>query len=181
MERYRPLLRVQARVVLLRLDPRLRRRFDSSDLVHDTLVSAYEKRDQFRGNPGPELENWLREILVHTAIDKVREHRAQKRDVALERSLQDQAAQSSARIVEILAPTSSPSQQAEREEMKLRLAAALEQLPEEQRNVIIHRYLLGSQTPVAQIAEQMGCTPKAVAGLLYRAKHRLRELLEEDQ
>ena len=45
-ERYRPLLRLQVRQ--LELDPRLRRRFDSSDIVHDTLLKAHAHLGQCR-------------------------------------------------------------------------------------------------------------------------------------
>jgi len=46
-ERHRALLRLRARH--LQLDPRLRRRFDESDLVQETLLRAHANRDQCRG------------------------------------------------------------------------------------------------------------------------------------
>jgi RNA polymerase sigma-70 factor (ECF subfamily) len=72
-----------------------------------------------------------------------------------------------------------PGQQAERRELLLRVAAAIDQLPEDQRDVIIQRDLLG--TPVAEVAALLGRTPKSVAGLLLRGRRRLRELLSEYQ
>src|SRR5262249_59634021 len=47
LERYRPLLRLQVRQ--FQLDPRLHRRFDSSDLVQETLLRAHAGRNRFRG------------------------------------------------------------------------------------------------------------------------------------
>jgi RNA polymerase sigma-70 factor (ECF subfamily) len=172
--RYRQLLHLQVRQ--LQLDPRLRRRFDSSDLVQDTLLKAHENIDQFRGTTEAELVQWLHEILANAALDAVRQARAQKRDVELEQSLQAAVADSAARLDAYLAADqSSPSEQAERHELLLRIAAALDQLPEDQRNVFIQRDLLGA--PVRQIAEQLGRTEKSVAGLLLRSRRKLRELL----
>jgi RNA polymerase sigma-70 factor (ECF subfamily) len=176
LERYRPLLRLQARQ--MQLDPRLQRRFDNSDLVQEALLKAHQGLAAFRGNSEAELVKWLQTILTNVLADEVDRAHAQKRDVALDQSLQAVLADSSARLDAYLAAReASPSQQAERQETLLRLAAAIDQLPDDQRDVIIHHHLLG--TPVARIAEELGRTEKAVAGLLYRGKRRLSELLHD--
>jgi RNA polymerase sigma-70 factor, ECF subfamily len=108
--------------------------------------------------------------------DKIDAARAEKRDLGRVQSLEQAVTESSVRLDAFLAAEqSSPSEQAERGEMLVRLAAALDQLPEDQRDVIIHHHL--HATPVAEIAERMEKTPKAVAMLLYRGKRRLHELL----
>ena len=53
LQRYLPLLRVQARQ--LDLDPRLRCRFDAPDLVGETLLKACAEFPGFRGNTEAEL------------------------------------------------------------------------------------------------------------------------------
>lgn len=177
-ERYRALLQLLVRQY--HLNPLLQRRFDSSDLVQETLLRAHAHRDQFRGTTEAEQVKWLQEILANVLTDEVRKARAQKRDVALEQSLQAIVSESSARLEAYLADgQSSPSQQAERNELLLRIAAALEQLPEDQREVLILRDLRGAS--VGQIAGQLGRTEKSVAGLLLRGRRKLRELLEDDQ
>src|SRR5262249_31034709 len=99
---------------------------------------------------------------------------AGKCDVDLERSLDD----SSNRLKKYLANgQSSPLQQAERRELLLRVAWALDQLPPDQQSAVSQRDIFGAS--VRQIAEEMGRTEKAVAGLLPRGRHRLRELLHE--
>jgi RNA polymerase sigma-70 factor (ECF subfamily) len=176
LERYRPLLRLQVRQ--LQLDPRLRRRFDPSDLVQETLLKAHQNFDRFRGQTEAELLTWLQEILGNVVIDEARKARSRKRDVALEQPLQAAVAESSARLEAYLAADQpSPSQQVERQELLLRLAATIDQLPEDQRDVFILKDVKG--TPVAQIAEQLGRTKKSVAGLLLRGRARLRELLAD--
>jgi RNA polymerase sigma-70 factor (ECF subfamily) len=176
LDRFRPLLHLQVR--LLGLDSRFRRRFDSSDLVQETLLRAHENREQFRGASEAELVRWLQEILRNTAVNKVREATAGKRDLRLEASLQQAVAESSARLQDCLhARGPAPDEQVERQELLPRLAAALDQLPPDQRDVVIQRDLCGD--PVRQIAEQLGRTEKAVAGLLLRGRRKLAELLSD--
>jgi RNA polymerase sigma-70 factor (ECF subfamily) len=137
--------------------------------VQDTFVRAQEQREAFRGTTDAELMRWLQEILGHTAIDKLRRETAGKRDLALEHSLQAAAADSSARLERWLADDrSGPETKAQRHELLLRLAAALEQLPDDQRDVVILRDL--QEMPVAQIATELGRTEKSVAGLLLRGR-----------
>jgi len=170
-------LRLQARK--LELDLRLRKRFDSSDLVQETLLKAHEGLAGFKGTSEAELVKWLQEILGNVVADEVRKARTQKRDVTIERSLDDVVAGSSAQLNAYLRSGGpSPSEQMERQEQLLRLAVAIDRLPCDQRDVVIHRDLLG--TPVREIAELLERTEKSVAGLLLRGRHRLRELLEED-
>src|SRR5262245_65324839 len=101
LERYRPLLKLQTRQV--ELDPRLRRRFDGSDVVQEALLKAHTSLGQFRGRTEAELVKWLHEILASTLVDEVRRAYAQKRDLALERSLQAAVGESSARLEAYLA------------------------------------------------------------------------------
>jgi RNA polymerase sigma-70 factor (ECF subfamily) len=67
----------------------------------------------------------------------------------------------------------------QRREDLVRLAAALEQLPPEQREAVALRQLEGR--PLADIGRHLGQSSRAVAGLLYRGMKRLRELLQEPQ
>jgi RNA polymerase sigma-70 factor (ECF subfamily) len=174
LERYRALLRLRLRQI--HLDPRLKRRFDSSDLVQETLLKAHKNLHQFRGKTEAELVKWLQEILANALADEVRKARTGKRNLHLEKSLETIMAESSARLEAYLtADQSSPSQQAQRNELLLRTAEALETLPEDQRDVVMLRDLMNQ--PVAEIAKQLGRTEKSIAGLLLRGRLKLRELL----
>jgi RNA polymerase sigma-70 factor (ECF subfamily) len=173
--RYRPLLRLQAHQ--LRLDARLRRRFESSDVVQETLTRAWEELPGFLGTTEAEFLAWLQKILANRAVDLIRRERAARRDVALEQSIQDGLSDSSARLKRLLvACTSSPSAQAARRELLVHLPAAIEHLPEDQRAVVILRDLQG--LAIAQIAEQLGRTERSVGGLLRRGRCKLAQLLD---
>jgi RNA polymerase sigma-70 factor (ECF subfamily) len=174
LDRYRALLRLQVRQ--MELDPRLRARFDSSDLIQETFLHAHARRDQFGGTTEPELIGWLQAILAHVVADEVDKARATRRDVAREQRLHEALAASSARIGAFLVSREpAPPAAAVRLEELLRMAEAVEQLPEAQREAFVRRHLLG--LTVAEIAQEMGRTERAVAGLLYRAGQRLAELL----
>jgi RNA polymerase sigma-70 factor, ECF subfamily len=175
LERHRAYLSVLAR---LHLDPRLRDKLDASDVVQQTLLEAHEKQAQFRGHTDAERAAWLRQILAHNLADAVRRLHRAKRDVALERSLEAALDQSSCRLEAWLAAEqSSPSQQAVRNEELLRLAEALVQLPDAQREAVVLHHLQGWS--LAALAGHLGRTEPAVAGLLHRGLKRLRELLQE--
>jgi RNA polymerase sigma-70 factor (ECF subfamily) len=177
-ERYRPVLSVLARQ--MQLNPRLRRRFDSSDLVQITMLRAHEGLGEFRGASEGELVAWLQRILTNVAIDVIRRETAQQRDPALEEYLHSAAAESSARLEGYLASKeAAPDSRVARHEVLVRIAAAIDGLPEDQRDVVIGRDLLGN--PVADIAEQLGRSEKSVAGLLLRGRQALREALPDLQ
>jgi RNA polymerase sigma-70 factor (ECF subfamily) len=175
LEQYRQYLLVLARV---QLSPLLQGKVDPSDVVQETLLKAHENRGQFTGTTEAQLTAWLRRILTNTMIDAARHFTGDGRDVGRELSL-EAVEQSSARLEALLAgsPSSSPSERGMREEQLLRLAAALEQLPEDQRTAVEMHHLQGY--PLEAIAEQMGRTKQAVGGLLRRGMSRLRELLDE--
>ncbi len=174
LERYLPLLRVVAHN--LQWNRRLQARFDSEDIVQDTFVKAKANLAGFRGQTEAELVKWLHTILQNVLRDRVAHERADKRDPEREQRLQDAVAESSVRLESFLAAEqSSPSQQAERAEQLLALANALEQLPQDQRAAVTGRDLLGHS--LAEIAQDLDRTEKAVGGLLLRGRRRLRELM----
>ena len=64
-----------------------------------------------------------------------------------------------------------------KQEEVLRLADALTELPEAQRDAVVLRHLQGLS--LAEIAGQLGRTEAAVAGLVYRALNKLHDILDE--
>jgi RNA polymerase sigma-70 factor (ECF subfamily) len=176
LNRYRDYLRLLAR---LHLDPRLCGKVDPSDVVQETLLRAHGKRHQFRGQEAGEVTAWLRKILTNYLAELVREFGRKRRDIGLERSLASALDDSSARLESWLADRgSSPSGRAIRHEQVLRLAAALENLPPDQRTAVDLRYLKGlAVTAIAGIMER---SDTAVSMLLRRGVDQLRELLADD-
>jgi RNA polymerase sigma-70 factor (ECF subfamily) len=141
LEQYREYLRLLAR---LQIDPRRRRKRDPSDIVQETLLKAHAKEDQFRGQTDAEKAAWLRQILANMLAEELRKYGRQRRDAAREQSREAAVEQSSARLEKLLASESSaPTQAALHNAELLRLAEALAQLPEDQREALEARHLLG--------------------------------------
>jgi RNA polymerase sigma-70 factor (ECF subfamily) len=175
LARCRPYLRVLAQ---LNQDPRLRSKLDASDLVQQTLLQAHQAVAQFRGHDEKELRAWLRQILARNLAHAARDFGRDKRDIGRERSLQASLDASSARIEGwLMAQQSSPSQKAVHHEQMARLADALANLSDAQREAVVLHYW--QDWPVAAIAEHLGRSTVAVAGLLKRGLHQLRDQLQE--
>jgi RNA polymerase sigma-70 factor (ECF subfamily) len=175
LERYRAYLHLLAR---LNLASRLRGKVDPSDVVQQTLLQAYEGLDQFRGSGDAELAAWLRRILANQLARLIRDFGRAKRDAALERSLEAELGTSSAQLGNwVAAKQTSPSQRAAQDEDAIRLAEALAELPEVQREALVLQHWQGLS--LAEIGQQLCKTPAAVAGLIKRGLQRLRELMHE--
>jgi RNA polymerase sigma-70 factor, ECF subfamily len=174
LELYRDYL---ALLVRLQIGRRLQGKVDPLDVVQDTFLSAHQKIVQFRGTTEAELVGWLRQILASRLADLVRRYQgAQRRDVRLERELVMELDQSS-RVLDqgLVAPGSTPSQEAARREQAVLLAKALARLPEDYREVIVLHHLEELNFP--EVARRMGRTVDSVKNLWIRALTRLRRLL----
>src|SRR5262245_10037617 len=124
VESYRDYLRMLACV---QLGPRLQAKLDASDVVQQAILQAHEARADFRGTTEAETLAWLRAILANVLTAAARQFATQARSVARECTLDAEP--------EVVADQTSPSQRAVRGEELLRLAAALAQLPIDQRRV----------------------------------------------
>jgi len=176
-ERYRSYLCMLAR---LQLDARLRSKLDPSDVVQQTLLTAFQSRNQFRGAEPAEAAAWLRQILARHLADQLRKFGGHKRNLDLEVSLEDQFARSSSRLEAWLTGSgSTPSERAIRHEELLMLADALDHLSDDQRTAVELHHFAG--LPLSELAEQMRRSRAAVAGLLRRGVDNLRKKMASGQ
>ena len=117
-------------------------------------------------------------MLARNLTHAIRDLGRAKRDMARERSLDAAMERSSSCLQNWLASDqSSPSQQAEKHEQMLRMAKALEALPDDQHYVVVEHYW--KDRSLAEIAGQLGRSEGAVAGLLHRSLKWLRARLKE--
>ena len=162
----------------MRLDRKLRGKLDPSDIVQQTLLEAHQALESFRGDDTAAQAAWLRQVLARNLANAVRDLTRAKRDVRKERSLHGDLEASASKLENWFAANqSSPSQKAERHEGALRLAEALAQLPETQREAVVLRHFQGLS--LAEIAAQLECTTAAITGLLHRGLKNLRKSLTE--
>ncbi len=178
LERYRRLLRAQAQ--RLRIDPRVRVRFDESDLVQKTFERACDPATPpCRGQADGERLQWLLAIERNLLRDAYDHEQAQRRDARRDQREQDlqrlgQALSDSSLAWDGIVPPDglpSPSEQAARREELDGLEARVRSLPDRERTAIRLRYQEG--LTIAAIAGRLGLTPGAVSGLLRRGAERL--------
>jgi RNA polymerase sigma-70 factor, ECF subfamily len=173
LEHYMPLLRLHVRQ--LQLGRLYRARFGYSDVEGEALLRAVKGFDKVRGTSEAEFVAWLRTIVKNTIVDLVRAHGNGKRDPRLERAIYDASGDGETPLVAYQAASQpGASTLVARKEKLLSMAAAVDRLPDGERDAVIAHYILGLS--LAEIAERKGRTVKGVAGLLYRGKLRLREL-----
>jgi RNA polymerase sigma-70 factor (ECF subfamily) len=174
LELYRRYLALLARV---QIGQRLQGKVDASDLVQETFLEAHRNFARFRGGSEAEFVRWLRSILAGNLADLLRRYVGTRaRDVRLEREIADALDQSSALLDRgLVAPHSSPSQQAVRREQAVLLADALAQLSDDYREVLVLRHLEGLTFPEA--ARRMGRSLDSVEKLWMRGLVRLRQIM----
>lgn len=175
LEHYRNYLSLLARVQVGR---RIQGKLDVADLVQETFLGVHRGVHNFRGTSEAQFLAWLRQILVGILANQVRRYFGTKRrDVRLERELQDDLDRSSVFLgSHLIATQSSPSAQASRREQAVILADAMESLPDDYREVIILRQLEGLSFP--EVARRMGRTEDSVKNLWARALAKLRRCME---
>jgi RNA polymerase sigma-70 factor (ECF subfamily) len=154
------------------LEGRIAVRVDASDVIQQTFLEAHRSFPEFAGRDLRELSAWLKGILDHKVATAIRDHTLlQKRNLSRERSLDDSRGGGPLKQ-DLDAGHSSPSQKAIRGEEAERLSRALAALPADQREAVRLRHLEG--LALADIAQRLGRTPAATAGLIKRGMQALR-------
>ncbi|RIK85363.1 MAG: RNA polymerase subunit sigma-70 [Planctomycetota bacterium] len=167
------------RLIGFRMDRRLAGRFDLSDIVQDALVQAYLHWQRFASLPDRPFYAWLREIACNRLIDLHRRHvKAQRRSVAREQSLSGPPVSTAARrdLARRLVDSGlSPSRHAERREALDQVHAALAQLRDDDRDLLVMRFL--EELSPEEIADVLHISYSAVTSRQVRALQRLSGLV----
>ena len=164
------------RMVEVRMDPRLRARLDAADVLQEVYLTASKRLTAYVAAPEAPVFIWLRGIAANTLADLHRRHlAAQARDAGREISI-DQAGgttTSSWLAGQLMASLTSPSQAAIREEKAAQLAAAIDQLEELDREVLVLRHfeLLRNH----EVAMILGVSENAASNRYVRALNRLKD------
>ncbi|KAA5538814.1 sigma-70 family RNA polymerase sigma factor [Roseiconus nitratireducens] len=171
---YEPYLRMLARTRMRRA---YQAKIGASDMVQQAMLQAVQGFDGFRGNTEAELLAWLRQILAHHLCHLDRDLHRDKRDIRREQSMEQKLAASSMRLEGLLAgdgPT--PSQNVAFGENIVRISQAIAELPEPQADAVRLHYLEGMK--LKEVADELGKSTGAVAGLLHRGMKALRKSLD---
>jgi RNA polymerase sigma-70 factor (ECF subfamily) len=172
----RPRLR---RMVAMRLNPSVKARVDPSDVVQEVLAEAFQKLPKYLKDRPVSFYPWLRQIAWQRLVKLHRAHiathrRSVKREDAGTLPLGDRsAAELADRLV---ASETGPSQRAVRSELRQRVRAALDQLSDVDRELLVMRYL--EHLTLKEIAETLEITVAAAKMRHARALERLQRELE---
>lgn len=143
-----------------------------SDLVQSTCRELLEKADRFQYGGEDAFRHWLYTTAARKIASRQRFHTAQRRDVREVR----QGDAALAELARALGAEPSPSEMAIGAELLGRLERAFEQLPEEQREVILLSRVVGLSR--AEVAKAIGRTENGTRNLLHRALARLSGALD---
>lgn len=178
MDRHRESIR---RMIQMRLDNKIQRRIDVSDVVQDVLVEANRRLQTYLENPQMSFHLWLRQIAKDRIIDAHRRHRGSaKRSVDREMPLAVQAADdhSTMQLLDQLRdPELTPAAAATQQEMARAVERSIAALGDQDAEIIIMRHY--EQLSNQEIAQALGLTEPAASMRYLRAVRRLREMLSK--
>ena len=166
------------RMVALRMDPRLHGRLDPADVLQEVYLDASKRLAAYVAAPEAPVFVWLRGIAANTLTDLHRRHlAAQARDAGREVSIDLGGGTTTTGWLagQLIGSMTSPSQVAIREETAARLAKAIDQMDELDREVLLLRHfeLLRNH----EVAMILGLSENAASNRYVRALVRLRELI----
>ncbi|HRX86793.1 MAG TPA: sigma-70 family RNA polymerase sigma factor [Phycisphaerae bacterium] len=163
--------------VALRMDPALRQRVDPSDVVQDAQIEIARRMADYAADPRMPLRLWLRQITYDRLLMLQRRHAgAQRRTVA--REIVPPEDSSVALAEQVICQRSSPSEALIRGELVERVRAALHNLSEDDREMVLMRNFEGLSN--AEVAALLQVSPAAASKRYGRALLRLRTGLRDD-
>lgn len=171
---YRAQIRYEAGI---RLEGALKSKMDGSDAAQSVLLRATERFEQFRGEGEREFTAWLRKILANHLRDEHRRYRGESRSVEREVRLHDLEWFDEQCDALLASGPDEAASEAERHELSLEIAAALERMPADSRDLLVLRGF--DHLEWAEIARRIGTTPDAARMRWSRALHQLGFQLRE--
>jgi RNA polymerase sigma-70 factor (ECF subfamily) len=168
------------RMIRLRLDRRLRRRIDSSDVLQDAYLEVARRAPEYLAQPAMPPFLWLRFLTGQTLQALHRHHlKVHMRDAGHEVSLRRRATPqaNSATLAEmLLGRLTSPTRAARRAEMQLKLQEVLNAMEPLDREVLALRHF--EELSNGEVAHVLGLSKTAASNRYMRALARLKEMLQ---
>jgi RNA polymerase sigma factor (sigma-70 family) len=164
-------------LTFIHVDPRVRGEISMSDIIQVTLMEASREWEALQSLDSDICKRKLRKMFVNNLLDQIDCVRTQKRGWGHKESLDAALQESSWRLLkDVLAVEETPPlERVVKEGERLRLLEALSKLDPRQREALILQKYHG--LTLAEIAEHLGCTIGAVAGLQARGLEKLRKRL----
>lgn len=161
-----------------RIGAHLAKKVEAEDILQDASLEAIRSLDKAPLESWDPL-HWLFQICERKIIDAHRRFFAsQKRDASREAAIPDHSEAAGGLANLLAASMTTPSAAFSRDQRQLQVLAALDTLPEDQREALRLRYLVG--LPSKEIAQKLGKTDGAVRVMLSRSLGKLQEMLGEE-
>jgi len=157
------------RIIRLRLDPKLRPKLDSVDVVQDVLMLAFGRLNDFTYKDEGDLLRWLSRIAENRVRDIFDRFQADKRDIHREIPFKKEGRNTDGRSFGAAEPmrTTTPSVIMGKKEALDRLEKALDELKPEYKEIIVLKRIEGLSHD--EIAKKLGKNAGAMRMLLARA------------
>ncbi len=167
------------KMIRLRLDRRLQRRLDASDVLQEAFLDVQKKAADFAAKPDLPVYVWLRLVTAERLSILNRRHLGAKmRDASQEVSLRrggSPAASTQSLANLLLGRLTSPSAAAIRAERQQRMQEALNAMDPIDREVLALRHF--EELSNSETAAALGLTKTAASNRYIRALKRLKEIL----
>ena len=141
---------------------------DALDLSQDVFLKAYTNLENFRGDS--RFSVWLYRLAYNACIDASRKSKA---GMNISLTVQDEDSESAELDLTDNKPL--PEEETERRETQLEVQAAIQELPEDQRKIIVMREF--SDMAYEDIAATLGISVGTVKSRLSRARKNLAKIL----
>jgi RNA polymerase sigma-70 factor (ECF subfamily) len=162
-------------IIHQQLEPDLRAKVATSDLVQQTVLEALAHFGRFNGQTPEEWAGWLCRIMAHNLADARRQYRdSQKRQVGREVSLADTLLTVLAEVR--VSQAESPSAEAIAHEEEAALRRALTALSDADRQVVQWRSF--ERLPFEEIGRRLGCSGEVARKRWARAVEQMSQSLE---
>jgi RNA polymerase sigma-70 factor (subfamily 1) len=163
------------RVAQARMDGRLARRVDASDVVQEAQMEAFRRLDDCLRDPQVPLKIWLRQLLIDRILMEQRKHLGAARRAVARECRNDGASFDAGAL--LLAGGASPSRMASERETHERVLSLLDSLQEKDREILMMHFVEGLSGP--ESAAALGIEPATARQRLGRAIRRLRQAVNE--
>ena len=147
----------------------LPRRDDAHDVCQETFLRILRRADRFR--PGSRFSTWMYQIALNLCRDRARRRRRWGLIMADSQAF-DERSHASANAT---AQPADPAVEVERAELAAAVRRALDQIPSEQREVLVLKEFEGLK--FKEIAEILGCPESTVKSRMYYGLSGLRAVL----
>lgn len=168
------------RMVIIRMDPRLRNRLDASDILQEAYIELSRRLPEYARQQKLPFFLWLRMMTGQRLTLAHREHLgAAKRNAAREVHLVDGRMPEASTVYlteQLMATISSPSEQVVRQELQAKVQDLLDSMELHDREILVLRHF--EEMTIRECALALELTETAASSRYIRALRRIHKILD---